>query len=246
MSIFVTAILAFIAGYCGGALFWKAVYWGVCGGRASPSTREPVEPAELTDMTEPYPHLNTPDDPLDLPCYRLAGNRYFSEAIRILKALREQEDARLPEVLGQLRRMSPYAFEELIAFCLCERGYRGRTSGQYSRDGGIDGWACIGGVSVVIQAKRWRRHICNRDISQLAKVASAHSAHGLFVHTGRTGRLARRVARVRGVSIISGNALVDLVLGRSLDSPIPKDIFPAGAVSDGIVTPSAVGSALIQ
>lgn len=139
---------------------------------------------------------------------------YRRAALAELKAMRS--DPRMAGnggyVIGALRRLNPYAFEELVAFCLSERGMAATVTG-YSRDGGVDAWAEREGRVVVVQAKRWKRHINNRDIVAIARVAERVNGVGLFVHTGRTGRLARAKAKRHAVGVVSGDQLVSLVLG---------------------------------
>lgn len=139
-----------------------------------------------------------------------------TEAIEILTRLRGINDPRFPFILGALRKMNAYAFEELLAICLAERGLDGYCSPSYSHDGGVDGLAFYEGRVVVVQAKRWRRHISARDVRALSKVAERVAGIGLFVHTGRTGRASWRAARKHQVNILSGGDLVDLVLGRAV------------------------------
>jgi restriction system protein len=178
-----------------------------------------------------------------LPSYQLYGNSYFPEAMEVLAAIRDLDDASLPVVLGRLRRMSAYAFEELLAFCFWERGFQGRTSGQYSRDGGVDGYAVVDGENVIIQAKRWQAHVCNRHITALARTAHEHGARGVFCHTGKTGRLARQMARLHRMTIISGAPLVALVTGESfrVHWPRPRWLPPQPMPGDGVTPMPADG-----
>lgn len=159
-----------------------------------------------------------------------SGHPYILEAIDVLGDLRQRTNAGLPVILAALRGMNAYAFEELVAICLRERGLEGYCPPTYSHDGGVDVLAFWEGRAVVVQAKRWRRHICNRDIVALADLAETVAGIGLFVHTGRTGKRSWRKALMRGVNIISGAELVDLVLGRRVsirwDVPLLPNTAP--------------------
>lgn len=165
-------------------------------------------------------------------------------ALHALHQIRSMSSPTLPLVLGTLRKINPYVFEELVLLCLAERGFETWARDAYSNDGGVDGWAVIRDRAVVVQAKRWQGHVRHRDIRALSGVAAAAAGVGLFVHTGRTGRMSRVTARRYGVNILSGRQLYDLVVGnpldlhwyepevpRELDVPLPASLplYPAGA-----------------
>jgi len=190
--------------------------------------RRPRRPAPPQGQLTVFESL---DNALDLPTSDSIDNPKKAEAISVLVALRSSSDAGLPRVIGRLRRMNAYAFEELVAICLAERGLRARCTPGYSRDGGIDGWGFWNGKPVVIQAKRWNKHICNRDIVSLAEVAGRSSGVGLFVHTGKTGRLARKQAAMNHINLISGERLVALVLGSALSLHWREPDYPTPAES---------------
>jgi len=153
-------------------------------------------------------------DPLNIPAEPDPVRPYLADAIETLLSIRQKDNPSLPAVLGALRSMNAYAFEELVVICLRERQMDGFAPRGYSRDGGVDAWGFWRGRAVVVQAKRWRRHICNQDIAALADLAENVAGIGLFVHTGRTGKKARRQALRRRVNVLSGGDLVAFVLGR--------------------------------
>jgi hypothetical protein len=158
------------------------------------------------------------DNPAALPWGAHFQNDKQAEAVALLGWLREKRPS-LPVVIGTLRKMNAYAFEELVAFCLDERGMNGYCPPGYSRDGGIDCIAYQNGRPVLVQAKRWKRHINNKDLISIANVASTVHGMGLFIHTGRTGKKAWRQAFKHHVSVISGDDLVNLVLGNAVEIP---------------------------
>lgn len=157
--------------------------------------------------------LEALEEPLALPVMDGSESAFVAEAIETLGHLRRMSDPSLVSVLGQLRQTNPYAFEELVAICLAERGMEAQTSPTYSHDGGVDALAFLEGRPVVVQVKRWRNHISAGDIEELAQVASRIAGVGLFIHTGRTGRASWRMAARRRVNILSGIELVRLALG---------------------------------
>lgn len=133
--------------------------------------------------------------------------------LRALAASDEPTDRRA--LFGDLRRMDPLVFEELVLLCLETRGNRIRRSRRYSGDGGVDGLIFHMGVWCPIQCKRYREHIDPRHVEDLAAVMTAMGAPAAwFVHTGRTGRLARETAQEIGaIRLISGDLLCHMIAG---------------------------------
>lgn len=118
-------------------------------------------------------------------------------------------------VLAYLRKTDPLEFEEIILLSLRAEGYRTGARGAYSGDGGVDGIASRGGVTYVVQCKRYSGHISAQDVRRLEGECSKRGCGGLFIHTGRTGKGSREVVGTdySRVKIISGEALVNLVSG---------------------------------
>lgn len=118
-------------------------------------------------------------------------------------------------VLAYLRKVDPLEFEEIILLSLRAAGYRTGARGSYSGDGGIDGIVSRGGVTYIVQCKRYSGHISAKDVRRLEGECSRRGCGGLFIHTGRTGKESREVVRTdfSRVKIISGDALVRLVTG---------------------------------
>jgi len=157
----------------------------------------------------------------------IAWNPVFRSA-RNYRHLRNQRRAR--EVLGTirsmkgdhtearafayLRKISPYVLEELVLTCFEEQGHRIARNRAYSGDGGVDGRVHINGREVLIQTKRFRKHIRLSDIHAFTRVVARHRAPlGLFVHTGRTGSGVYAAVRSVPVRIVSGNQLIAIVRG---------------------------------
>ncbi len=90
--------------------------------------------------------------------------RYIRLAALVLEQLRSGE-VQLPKALAILRKMNPYAFEELLLTCCHEQGWEIERNFRYTRDGGIDGRVTIAGRLYLIQAKRYRGYINPRDNS---------------------------------------------------------------------------------
>ena len=88
---------------------------------------------------------------------------------------------------------------------------------KYSNDGGLDGRITIAGKLYLIQAKRYRGYINPKHIHDFYRVIQGEEAHGgFFIHSGKTGELAQELLREYQISLLSGQRLVDFVLGRRL------------------------------
>lgn len=150
---------------------------------------------------------------------RLTKNKHqanIQRGDRFLQQLRsEATPVGLTMVIFTLRRMNPYAFEELLLTCCQEQGWQIQCSFRYSNDGGVDGRVLIAGKLYLIQAKRYRCHIKPQHIRDFHNVISQEgSAGGFFVHTGKTGPLSRELLRASQITLLSRQRLVDFVLGR--------------------------------
>ena len=150
---------------------------------------------------------------------RLPSNKHQQNIRRaelVLKRLRSG-GVQLPKALGILRRMNPYAFEELLLTCCHEQGWEIERNFKYTGDGGLDGRVTIAGKLYLIQAKRYRGYINPQHIHDFYKVIQREKAYGgFFIHSGKTGELAQELLREYEISLISGQRLVDFVRGQKL------------------------------
>lgn len=164
---------------------------------------------------------------------RRLRNRFFSASARRHRRKRRQGSRRLAKLsaihsdaaaLAYLRKVDPYAFEELLLTRLRRDGYRVKRNRRYSGDGGIDGRyrASMFGRWSLVQAKRYSGSVRPQDIVAFAGLCQSRRTTGLFVHTGRTPReiLAnRRHYEARGIQVISGSGLVGWLRGGPLPGP---------------------------
>ncbi len=142
--------------------------------------------------------------------------RYIRLASLVLKQLRSS-DVQLPKALFILRQMNPYAFEELLLTCCLEQGWKIQRNFRYSNDGGLDGRIVIAGRLYLIQAKRYRGYMNPKHIHDFHLVIKKKEAvGGFFIHTGRTSELSKELLREYRISLLSGQRLVDFVLGQKL------------------------------
>ncbi len=152
---------------------------------------------------------------------RLPSNKhqqYIRLADLVLKRLRDRSTVvELPEALGILRKMNPYAFEELLLTCCQNQSWEIERNFRYSDDGGIDGRVLIAGKLYLIQAKRYSGHINPQHIRNFHRVIQETKATGgFFIHTGKTGGSSKELLQEYQISLISGQRLVDFVLGQKL------------------------------
>lgn len=178
-------------------------------------------PSQLTTAVPPVPphRVVVLRQPPASSRIRLKSDRhqqYIQQANLVLEQLRSGE-VQLPKALGILRRMNPYAFEELLLTCCHERGWEIERNFKYSNDGGLDGRVTINKKLYLIQAKRYRGYINPKHIHDFHKVIRGERAHGgFFIHSGRTGEMSKELAREYGISLLSGQRLVNFVLGERL------------------------------
>ncbi|MDL4914904.1 MAG: restriction endonuclease [Enterobacterales bacterium endosymbiont of Blomia tropicalis] len=161
-------------------------------------------------------------------CHR----RYRATAERVLQ--------RLPQLAGDaqrlvyLRRINPYAFEELLLLALERQGHPVQRNASYSGDGGLDGQVFIDGHRWLIQAKRYGKTITPAHIRNFGTLLLRERCGGFFIHTGRTGNLSRLLLHAYPqVRLISGQRLLNLLAGDAAWlSSIPFPVKSGWSVSD--------------
>jgi restriction system protein len=142
--------------------------------------------------------------------------RYIRLAELVLEQLRSSE-VQLQKALGILRKMNPYAFEELLLTCCQDQSWEIERNFKYSGDGGIDGRLTIAGRLYLIQAKRYRGYISPKHIRDFYQVIQGEKAMGgFFIHTGKTGEMSKELLREYRISLLSGQRLVNFVMGQKL------------------------------
>jgi restriction system protein len=120
-------------------------------------------------------------------------------------------------VLAILRQMNPYAFEELLLTCCQDQGWQIQRNFRYSNDGGVDGRITIKGKLYLIQAKRYTGHIKPEHIHNFHNVIHQEkAAGGFFIHSGKTRQISKELLHEFGINLISGQRLVNFVLGRQV------------------------------
>ncbi|PSB27620.1 restriction endonuclease [Chlorogloea sp. CCALA 695] len=142
--------------------------------------------------------------------------QYIRLAVLVLEQLRSGE-VQLPKALAILRKMNPYAFEELLLTCCQNQGWKIERNFRYTGDGGLDGRVTIAERLYLIQAKRYSGYINPKHIHDFNQVIQREKAYGgFFIHSGKTGELAKELLREYEISLLSGQRLVNFVLGQKL------------------------------
>ncbi|RYG06333.1 MAG: restriction endonuclease, partial [Chitinophagaceae bacterium] len=121
------------------------------------------------------------------------------------------------EVLSQLQKISPGAFERLCQRLLRELGFQNVEVTGQKNDGGIDGKGIIriGGVlsfHVIFQAKRYRGSVSPSIVRDFRGAMVGRADKGLIITTGSFTREAKREATRDGatpVDLIDGNDLAE-------------------------------------
>lgn len=105
-----------------------------------------------------------------------------------------------------IRKTDHFLFEDILMSAFEDRGYKVRRT-PATRDGGADGYIDLDGLSVVVQAKRYRGAIARTHVLALELLASRNPKldRGLFIHTGRTSKPIKAYVSQSGtLDMISG------------------------------------------
>ncbi len=193
-----------------------------------------LKPPKIQERNSSQPTITAPPPPSAPPLrvvalrqppastrVRLPSSRhqqYIQLADSVLKRLRDRITVvQLPEALAILRKMNPYAFEELLLTCCQNQGWKIERNFRYTGDGGLDGRVTIALKLYLIGAKRYRGYINLKHIHDFNQVIQREKAYGgFFIHSGKTGELAKELLREYQISLLSGQRLVNFVLGQRL------------------------------
>lgn len=125
------------------------------------------------------------------------------------------------EILSEIMKLSPTAFEKMIIDLLQKMGYgtfenAGRTT-PVSADEGIDGIIMedkLGFKLIYIQAKHWERDktVGRPDIQSFVGAISGKGGNGLFVTTAKYAKTAVEYAEQHHIILIDGKRLAKLMI----------------------------------
>lgn len=166
----------------------------------------------------------------NLPAHRRRVRR--SRAVLAeLRAMRGEATA--ARAFGYLRQVDPLVCEELVLSALEDAGAFVLRNRRYSGDGGVDGRCWLPGAGWglhAVQIKRYDAAVTPSHVAAFAElVGRGRWAGGLFVHCGRTGPTSYTALRGTRLVLVSGDALLRLL--------IDKQLLPRGCVSPRPPTP---------
>lgn len=143
-------------------------------------------------------------------------------------SLRDLVNTNLQEIktrlIGELRDLTPRAFEHFCKELLAHLGYRNVEVTRRSQDGGIDGYGDFrqGAISIrsAFQAKRWTDNSVGRpDIDRFRGAIQGEYDHGVFLTTSGFSKDAKEASYKKGaitILLLDGPAIADLLVERGL------------------------------
>jgi restriction system protein len=145
---------------------------------------------------------------------------------RLEAAFEEMQGALKQDLLELVRKMDPYAFEQLVVDLLVAMGYGGSRAEaaqvtQKSVDEGIDGTIKedrLGLDTIYIQAKRWQNTVGRRELQAfVGALAGQGASKGVFLTSGDIASTAQDYVDAIGqrgqkVVLIDGDRLAELMI----------------------------------
>ena len=135
------------------------------------------------------------------------------------------------ELLSEVMKLTPVAFEKMIIDLLQKMGYgafenAGRTT-AISADEGIDGIIMedkLGFNLIYIQAKRWERErtVGRPEIQNFVGAISGKGGNGLFVTTAKYAKTAVDYAEQHHIILIDGKRLAKLMIEHNFGVTVKK------------------------
>lgn len=168
--------------------------------------------ASVPDPVEPEQNEGTPDDTFE-------------------EAFKQINDNLADEVLSEVIKLSPVAFEQMVIDLLYKMGYgafenSGRTT-PVTNDEGIDGIIMedkLGFDLIYIQAKKWdpEQTIGRPQIQNFVGAISGKGGKGLFVTTARYAKTAIEYAYHQHIILIDGPKLARLMIEHNFGVSVQK------------------------
>lgn len=135
------------------------------------------------------------------------------------------------ELLSEVVKLSPTAFEQMVIDLLSKMGYgafenAGKTT-TTTGDEGIDGIIMedkLGFSLIYIQAKRWdlNRTVGRPDVQNFVGAISGKGGKGLFVTTAKFSKQAIDYAKNQHIILIDGNKLSKLMIEHNFAVSVKK------------------------
>ncbi|MBP5972498.1 restriction endonuclease [Brasilonema sp. CT11] len=142
-----------------------------------------------------------------------------SEAWRYINKIRKNPpppENEFKVIISQLRELNPFLFEEILLNCCKANKYYVLPKKGFTKDNGIDGCFAYNGRFYVVQAKLYGGEANPEHVIQFSNAVKwHHAAKGFLFHTGKaTEEFRKAVSEAASVEIISGQKLIDFLLGR--------------------------------
>lgn len=171
---------------------------------------------DLDQFPEHYEwhHKKRPVDPID---------EELTPEERIVGLTSELNRQLAEELLGVVRAMDPYKFEQVVIDLLFAMGYGGSRSEaakvtKASNDEGIDGIISedrLGLDMIYVQAKRWKEGVGRKEIQAfVGALAGKQASKGVFITTSKFRDTAIEYAKAvtQKVVLIDGDRLGELMI----------------------------------
>lgn len=174
-----------------------------------------------------FQNLSATEDSAEIPHDNGVGtpDDAFEESFRKIN------ESLADELLGEVVKLSPTAFEQMVIDLLSKMGYgafenAGRTT-AVTGDEGIDGIIMedkLGFSLIYIQAKKWdlERAVCRPDVQSFVGAISGKGGKGLFVTTTRFSKKATDYAKQQHVILIDGQKLAKLMIEHNFAVSVKK------------------------
>lgn len=142
------------------------------------------------------------------------------------------------KILGDLKRLSPAAFELFAKRLLDVYGFHDTKVTQLSGDGGIDGFGKLkvglANLNVAFQCKRWAKgNIQRPEIDKFRGAAQGDVEQGLFFTTASFSQGAIDASIKRGavpIILVDGESIVDLMIEKGFGVQIETMLIPSYAL----------------
>lgn len=174
-----------------------------------------------------FQNLSATEDSAEIPHDNGVGtpDDAFEESFRKIN------ESLADELLGEVVKLSPTAFEQMVIDLLSKMGYgafenAGRTT-AVTGDEGIDGIIMedkLGFSLIYIQAKKWdlERAVGRPDVQSFVGAISGKGGKGLFVTTARFSKQATDYAKQQHVILIDGQKLAKLMIEHNFAVSVKK------------------------
>lgn len=146
-------------------------------------------------------------------------------------SFRKMKEKLADELLGEVIKLSPTAFEKMVIDLLSKMGYgafenAGRTT-AVTGDEGIDGIIMedkLGFNLIYIQAKKWDIHsaVGRPDVQSFVGAISGKGGKGLFVTTSKFSKQAIDYAKHQHIILIDGDQLAKLMIDHNFGVSVKK------------------------